>query len=281
MSITNIDDLYTIGRILGTGGFSVVHLATRNKDNLQVAVKILSKSDDVSVDEMNIVQNELNILDMLEHPNILELIDVFQSPESVYIVLELLPRGELFDLVVSSETNFLDENVSATCLYDILKGLEYLHEIRICHRDIKLENVLITADGHCKIVDFGTAVEFAGFDEMDDTTGTPLYQSPEVLKCESFSFNTDIWSTGITLFMMLSGCPPYADDEDPLIGIIKEDYKNYPSEFDFISVEGMNILESMLERNRKKRSGAAALLKHEWFNIYRRESILYYLEKDD
>lgn len=204
MSTNEIGE-YVVGKTLGCGMTSKVKLVTRKRDGCPFAMKRIRKD---SFSERPIleqkVQREISLLRALDHPSILKLIDVYESTHHIFLITELAQRGELFDYLV--EQRCLSEEEAMRFFRQIIYGIDYLHTNCICHRDLKLENILLDKDNNVKICDFGLAKWVS--DEMTGTAcGSPHYTAPEIIKLEHYDGRkADIWSCGIILFALVTVC---------------------------------------------------------------------------
>jgi BR serine/threonine kinase len=196
---------YVLVRSLGNGTTGKVKLAIHRESNQEYAIKIISKSVfDEKPELQNRIRREIALMQLLDHPHILKLVDVLESPRHLYIVLEYASQGELFNFLVSHRT--LPENVAMRLFRQIIYGLEYLHSMGICHRDIKPENMLLDQNFNIKIADFGFA-RFLRMNVADTSCGSPHYAAPEVIKGQPYDGRcADVWSCGVMLFALLAVC---------------------------------------------------------------------------
>ncbi|RMZ54148.1 hypothetical protein APUTEX25_005304 [Auxenochlorella protothecoides] len=221
----SVRDIYRIGRTLGTGGFSVVKLATHKETGDEYACKIMSlpppgASNAAEVTREDIFK-EINILISLDHPNIIYLREYFEEGNKAYLVMEYLGGGELLDAVL--DIGHYSENEARIIFRQIVAGVGYLHSKGIAHRDLKLENLLMAKRGDImgvKIADFGLAKGQAAT-SLSTICGTPQYVAPEVIAkgaksgFHSYKLSCDVWSCGVILFVLLGGYPPFYDESEP------------------------------------------------------------------
>lgn len=162
---------------------------------------------------------EVQIMKMIDHPHIVKIFEYFENDRFIFIVMELMEKGELFDKI--QEEHHFSEDKAVKIMKNILEGVNYLHKKNIVHRDLKPENILFTKNGVLKIVDFGTS-KFFTKKVMKTTHGTPYYIAPEVLK-EKYDEKCDIWSCGVILYILLCGFPPFngKDDEEIMNNVRK------------------------------------------------------------
>lgn len=247
---TTIEELYTkyeIGETLGTGAFSEVKTATCRSTGERFAVKVIDKAK--CKGKENMIQSEVEILKKVKHKNIIRLFDIYESPAKIFLIMELVTGGELFDRIV--ERGHYTEADAAKIIYDILLGVDYLHEMGICHRDLKPENLLFQTekeDAAIMISDFGLSKIFQEIDIMKTACGTPGYVAPEVLRRQGYGKNVDIWSIGVITYILLCGYPPFYEENNVELfnQIMKGHYEFDSPYWDNISVEAKNFVSRML-----------------------------------
>jgi serine/threonine protein kinase len=203
---------YRIEKLIGRGGMSEVYLANHTQIKRKVAVKILKESlfPDKKIRER--FKNEAATLSLFQHPNIVVLYDYIEDKESILFVMEYV-EGKTLDDFISTETGPLPIEKLIPLFIQILSGVEYAHNQNIIHRDIKPSNIIITKQGHVKILDFGIAKllnsENHNLTKAGSRLGTALFMSPEQVKGGTVDIRTDIYSLGVTLFQMATGRCPY------------------------------------------------------------------------
>ncbi|KAG7245183.1 hypothetical protein INR49_023749, partial [Caranx melampygus] len=202
----NFDSHYTEVVELGRGRFSVVKRCDHQSTKRTVAVKHVNKK----LMRRDRVTQELNLLQRLQHPHVVSLIDTYETPSSYVLVLEMADQGRLLDYVVSWG-NLTEEKV-ACYLRDILEALHYLHNCRIAHLDVKPENLLVahSSSGQptVKLTDFGDAVQLNSAHYVHPLLGSPEFASPELVLGEPVSLTSDLWSLGVVTYVLLSGASP-------------------------------------------------------------------------
>jgi len=214
--LTTLESL-RVRHVIGEGAFSVVRLATlrdEESDSSQrqaFALKTMNKQDLANRKQVLHVNTERSILEQSSHAFILSLIRTFQTPHHIYMLFELVQGGELFTRVINSNGG-LPVNQVQFNMACITEGLSYLHRKHIAYRDLKLENLVISADGYIKIIDFGFAKRLEGEGETTKTLcGTPDYLAPEAVTRVGHSWPVDCWSLGVLCFEMLTQFSPFAD----------------------------------------------------------------------
>ena len=268
------DKYYKKIKDLGSGSYGSVYQAKNLiMDNI-VAIKMIEKVQENMVDDLEI-KNEVNILKSLSHPNIVKIYEFFDTVIYYYIVTEYCKRGELFSYI----TNVYNERQLAVLFYQVFSGLCYLHEKKILHRDLKLENLmvsevekdLVTGEEYfwIKIIDFGTAKIFQKNKTEKTIIGSSYYIAPEVLR-KKYNEKCDTWSVGVILYMTLAGCAPFdGEDDHEIIKSIKiGKYNKNDERFSKHSPEVKDLLNKLLERNIDKRLSAKEALNHPWFEKY-------------
>ncbi|ESO12436.1 hypothetical protein HELRODRAFT_155569 [Helobdella robusta] len=264
-----ITDLYELKEELGKGAFSIVRRCTQKKTGYEFAAKIINTKK-LSARDHQKLEREARICRLLKHPNIVRLHDSIQDEGFHYLIFDLVTGGELFEDIVARE--FYSESDASNCMQQILESVDYCHQMNIVHRDLKPENLLLASKMNgaaVKLADFGLAIEVQG-DQQSwfGFAGTPGYLSPEVLRKEPYGKTVDVWACGVILYILLVGYPPFWDeDQHRLYAQIKAGAFDYPSpEWDTVTAEAKNLINSMLTVNPAKRITAAQALKHPWIS---------------
>jgi len=267
----DIEDEYEIGETLGTGHFSKVKLGTHRKTGEKVAIKIILKPKGKKADKQNLMlKAEVDILTKADHPNVVKLYKVHDTPGTLFLVMELLTGGELFDRIVAK--GHYSEADARKVTVTMLNSILYLHQLGIAHRDLKPENILLkdkTEDAEIKITDFGLSKIFndsIGEVVMKTACGTPGYVAPEVLTAENYTPQVDLWSIGVIVYILLCGFPPfYGDNDNQMFKKIKAgQYKFLSPYWDPISADAKDFVAKLLVVDWRKRMDAATALKHKW-----------------
>ena len=265
------DKYYKKIKDLGSGSYGSVYKAKNLAMENIVAIKCIEKVQDNMVDDLEI-KNEINILKSLSHPNIVKIYEFFDMPLYYYIVTEYCKNGELFSYI----TNEYNERQLAVLFYQVFSGLYYLHEKKILHRDLKLENLMVseiekdigTGDEYfwIKIIDFGTAKIFQKNKKEKAVIGSSYYIAPEVLK-QKYNEKCDTWSVGVILYMTLVGVAPFdgKTDEDIIRRIKIGKYNKNDERYIKHSSEVKDLLSKLLEKDYDKRLSAKEALNHPWF----------------
>ncbi|KAF4663101.1 hypothetical protein FOL47_005900 [Perkinsus chesapeaki] len=240
-------------KVIGKGSYGKVMLVRYKKDNNVYAMKMLRKENVMKRNQVEHTRTERNVLETVSHPFIVNLVYAFQTPKKLYFILEYCPGGELFFHL--SRAQRFSENRCRFYASEILLAIEYLHKYDIVYRDLKPENVLLDADGHVKLTDFGLSKEGI----MDNSSaksmcGTPEYLAPEILEKKGHGKAVDWYSLGALMYEMLTGLPPfYTRDREKLFERIRRGNLAFPS---YMTPIARNLLEQLLCRDPNKRLGS-------------------------
>ncbi|EEY56210.1 calcium/calmodulin-dependent protein kinase, putative [Phytophthora infestans T30-4] len=278
-SLNNVDlasfhRFYKLGRKLGSGAFSVVHIATHRETRKQVAVKCIAKAS-LGPQDVHSLKQEVEVMSSLDHPNIVPLLDYFEEDRYYYIVTPLCTGGELFDDLVKRKS--YTEEDARVLMKKLASAIDYLHSRGIVHRDLKPENILLktSAPGaEVMIADFGFARPMNG-SRRGTACGTPGYVAPEVVQGEPYGAEVDCWSLGVILFILLCGYPPFpgANHATVLDKVVKAEYKFESPYWDEVSDEAKDLVTELLTVDRTKRLDASGILAHPWMDETRASAI--------
>jgi len=259
---TKLEDAYEIGKELGRGGFSIVKRGKNKKTGDEVAVKCINKKN-LKKDELQLLTREISIMQKLRHRSIIQLIDIFETPSELFLVLELVSGGELFDQIV--ERGNYSEHDAANLIRQVLEGIDYMHRHGVVHRDLKPENLLCASANVIKIADFGLSKDIES-GNLQTSCGTPSYVAPEVLLGGQYDNEVDIWSIGVITYVLLCGFTPfYGDNQRQLFERILHAKFDYPSpEWDDVSATAKDFVSKLLVVNPAERLTAEQALTHPW-----------------
>eukprot|EP01130_Rhizamoeba_saxonica_P008678 TRINITY_DN3503_c0_g1_i2.p1 TRINITY_DN3503_c0_g1~~TRINITY_DN3503_c0_g1_i2.p1 ORF type:complete len:580 (+),score=146.32 TRINITY_DN3503_c0_g1_i2:172-1911(+) len=261
-----MENIYEFYEVVGAGAYAEVWSGMKYDDESYVAIKILVKEYDMDPDDLEIFQRELLVLATLETSKyIVGALQLTETESSLYIVMDLIEGGEMFDYLTNTECGYLSEEETSKYMKDVLKGLKFLHHLDIIHRDIKLENILLTKEGRCKITDFGSSIYIENDQEITEVVGTEMYLSPEVIQEIPYGKKVDLWAAGVTTYMMLTGTDPYLD-QSPTVAIITHSYKLFPFSYDGeeTSETAKDFVGKLMEHEMNDRLSARNALKHEF-----------------
>lgn len=262
----SIYSLYTIRSEIGAGSYGRVVSAIHNITHQTRAIKIISKLAIQNTELRSKVINEVEILRSLDHPNIIKIYEFHEDEFNLYLIMDLCTGRELLETILRNGS--FDEEQAKTYMKQILSALIYLHSLKVVHRDLKLENMLIehTRSTNIKIIDFGTATYFNPKRFMTYRIGTMNYIAPEVLK-KSYKEKCDVWSCGVILYVLLSGNLPFASDEktETMKLIQSGDYSLEGGVWDLVSDLAKDLIKKMIDVNQNTRLSAAQAYNHPWF----------------
>ncbi|KAM3136324.1 hypothetical protein pb186bvf_011623 [Paramecium bursaria] len=272
---------YELGKILGQGSFGVVRQATHVISKEEFAIKIIDKEKVKKEDLVESLKKEIQILMIIEHPNIVKLIEVLASKTKIYLVLEWIRGGELFDKIKHSK---LSEQQMRIYFRQIIRALQYCQTKQIAHRDLKPENILICENDRIKINDFGLSSLYLDHNynnELYTTCGTINYLAPEVIQSKGYDgHRADIWSIGVILYFSCAGYLPFEDDNisNLLDSIVNGKYYPFPKHF---SKSLQDILSKLLIPQPNKRMRLNEIISHQWFveNITKEEQLWFDIDE--
>ena len=277
ISDRSLREKYECVRQLGKGGYGKVFEVKNKTTGSFYACKKLSK---LNIDNLERFQREINILIKLDHPNIIKLFEVFEAPNSLYLIMEECKGGELFERIAEKNENneMYSEKDTAEIMQQIMSAIEYCHNNGIVHRDLKPENLLYLKKGNeennsLKIIDFGLSRDFNNQKRLSSKVGTPYYISPEILAGE-YTEKCDIWSAGVIFYILLSGELPFNgfSDADIYSKIKKLEFTFPENKWKNISNEAKDLLNHMLVPE-KERFSASQVLAHPWFKIIKEKPL--------
>eukprot|EP01062_Namystynia_karyoxenos_P016101 TRINITY_DN15873_c0_g1_i1.p1 TRINITY_DN15873_c0_g1~~TRINITY_DN15873_c0_g1_i1.p1 ORF type:complete len:349 (+),score=161.36 TRINITY_DN15873_c0_g1_i1:91-1137(+) len=266
---SRIEDHYELSEFLGKGTFAVVKAGVNKSTGQQVAVKIIDKNNiDVKIESL---KTEVKILMNVKHENIVNLLDVFEDDSKVYLIMELMLGGELFDRICNDYPNGYSEKQASELIRQMIVAVQYFHGKGIIHRDLKPENLLFATkedSSLIKISDFGLAKIWSGDTLVKTACGSPNYVAPEVLlnDMRGYTFAVDMWSLGVILYVLLCGFCPFFDENTPaLFRAITQGNYSFPSPYwDEISDDAKDLIRKMLVVNPQKRIKPEDALEHPW-----------------
>lgn len=243
--------------VLGKGNFGKVMLAEERATGELVAIKVLKKAFCIENDEIESLRSEKRVFlaaSREKHPFLLTLHSCFQTETRIYFVMEYISGG---DLMLHIQTERFSRQRTKFYAAEVLLALEYFHSQGIVYRDLKLDNIMLTLDGHVKVADYGLCKESMWAGATTNTfCGTPEFMAPEILLEQPYTRAVDWWAFGILLYEMILGQAPFrGDDEDEIFDAILEDEPLFPLQMPPHSVP---LLMALLQRDPKKRLGAGA-----------------------
>uniref|UniRef100_A0A3P9A354 non-specific serine/threonine protein kinase n=1 Tax=Esox lucius TaxID=8010 RepID=A0A3P9A354_ESOLU len=266
VATTSVLDKYKVGKVIGDGNFAVVKDCVERSTGKEYALKIIDKAK--CSGKEHLIENEVAVLRRVKHPNIIQLIEEVDTPTELYLVMELVKGGDLFDAITSS-TKYTERDASVM-VYNLAGALNYLHNMNIVHRDIKPENLLVceNPDGtkSLKLGDFGLATVVEG--PLHTVCGTPTYVAPEIIAEAGYGLKVDIWATGVITYILLCGFPPFRSEsnlQEDLFDQILVGRLDFPSpHWDNVTDSAKELIGRMVQVNVEARYTAQDVLSHPW-----------------
>jgi len=269
-----VAEFYAVDRkVIGEGSYGSVQRCQFKDTGQWRALKTIDKALVKNTEQF---KEEMAIMKLLDHPNIVRLYETFEDENLVYLVLELCTGGELFDRIVAQEK--FSEQAAAICVQQMLRAVNYMHQNYIMHRDLKPENWLLSSatedagrqaiqPADLKLIDFGLSKRFTPGDFATTKAGTPYYVAPEVLEGR-YAELSDVWSIGVIMYILLCGSPPFAGNNT--VAVLESVTRAQPTfdkkEWKAVSPEAKQMLKSLLQRDPCLRMSASDALQHQWIN---------------
>eukprot|EP00960_Hanusia_phi_P026118 746082-Hanusia_phi.AAC.2 len=272
-------DHYVLGKTLGIGSFGKVKLAVHKETGIKVAIKVLNKKKVQALD-MNdkvdvvlvlarcvlfvamTVWREINVLKLFSHPHIIRLYEVIDTPTDIYVIMEYVSGGELFDYIVAKGR--LSEEEARRFFQQIIAGVEYCHKYMVVHRDLKPENLLLDASLNVKIADFGLSNMMKDGAFLKTSCGSPNYAAPEVISGQLYAGSeVDMWSCGVILYALLCGNLPF--DDENIANLFKKIKGGVYSMPGYLSEGCRDLIPRMLVVDPLMRISVSQLRQHSWF----------------
>ncbi|CAM6100921.1 unnamed protein product [Calypogeia fissa] len=256
---------YRLGKTLGIGSFGKVKVAEHALTEHKVAIKILNRRKIRAMDMEEKVRREIKILRLFMHPHIIRLYEVIETPTDIFVVMEYVKCGELFDYIV--EKGRLMEDEARRFFQQIVSGVEYCHRNMVVHRDLKPENLLVDSKWNVKIADFGLSNIMRDGHFLKTSCGSPNYAAPEVISGKMYAGpEVDVWSCGVILYALLCGSLPFDDENIPnLFKKIKGGIYTLPSH---LSPGARDLIPRMLLVDPMKRVTIPEIRQHPWFQAH-------------
>ena len=282
---SNLNEIYEIKQALGKGKFGLVKLGVHRGSGRKVAIKIINKKL-VSAIDVQQVKTEIDILKIAKHPNIIQLYDVFENENYIYIIMEYCAGGDLFSYIEKRGFR-LPETRAAEIIHKLSTAVFFLHEYGVVHRDLKPENILMTdnsSTADIRLVDFGLGKIIGPGEMCNDPFGTFSYVAPEVLQEKPYSFKVDLFAIGIIAYLLVAGFLPF-DHETSEKEIARQTvYEPTPfpqSIWQNISIEARMFVDNLLQKNPDKRMGIQEVLQHKWLQKFNSKEMVSFKRRTD
>ncbi|XP_073995090.1 serine/threonine-protein kinase MARK2-like isoform X14 [Rhodnius prolixus] len=268
---------YRLLKTIGKGNFAKVKLAKHVPTGKEVAIKIIDKTQ-LNPSSLQKLFREVRIMKMLDHPNIVKLFQVIETEKTLYLVMEYASGGEVFDYLVLHGR--MKEKEARAKFRQIVSAVQYCHQKKIIHRDLKAENLLLDSEMNIKIADFGFSNEFTPGNKLDTFCGSPPYAAPELFQGKKYDGpEVDVWSLGVILYTLVSGSLPF--DGSTLRELRERVLRGkYRIPF-YMSTDCENLLKKFLVLNPAKRASLETIMKDKWMNMgYEEDELKPYLEPE-
>ena len=264
---------------IGSGSFSEVFIGDHILTNEKIAIKVISKNTTINSKKSFNLKREIHLMKKIDHPFIIHYYKILTNEKYLYLLMEYVSNGNLLNFI--NQNGPLKENEAKKIFCQLLSTLRYLHEeMFIIHRDLKMENLLLTSNFDLRLIDFGLSTEIIQSDGLFSTfCGSLPYLSPEVILKESYSSSIDLWSAGIILYTIVVGRLPFFHNNlNILIQLILDTNPEFPSN---LSLELIDLLKNLLNKDKNKRISAAEASLHPWIkssNYFNFTSDLFLLD---
>ncbi|XP_022242809.1 MAP/microtubule affinity-regulating kinase 3-like isoform X2 [Limulus polyphemus] len=268
---------YRLLKTIGKGNFAKVKLAEHLPTGKEVAIKIIDKTQ-LNPSSLQKIYREVKIMKMLDHPNVVKLYQVIETEKTLYLVMEYASGGELFDYLVAHGR--MKEKESRAKFRQIVSAVQYCHQKKIIHRDLKAENLLLDGEMNIKIADFGFSNEFSPGQKLDTFCGSPPYAAPELFQGKKYDGpEVDVWSLGVILYTLVSGSLPFdgANLKELRERVLRGKYR-IPF---YMTTDCENLLKKFLVLNPTKRVLLESIMKDKWMNLgYEDEQLKPYVQPE-
>ncbi|XP_038645043.1 LOW QUALITY PROTEIN: serine/threonine-protein kinase 17B-like [Scyliorhinus canicula] len=266
----SFDSNYTVTpKELGRGKFAVVKKCIEKATGKEYAAKFLKKRRRGLDCKADII-HEIAVLELTKsNPRVVDLHEVYETTNEIILILEYAAGGEVFNLCVADRDEAPSEKDVIRLLQQTLEGIVFLHQNNIVHLDLKPQNILLTSSlplGDIKIVDFGLSRRVDNVGELREITGTPEYVAPEILNYDPISTETDMWSIGVLVYMLLTGKSPFQgeDKQETFLNISQVNVDYSEETFEGISKTAIEFIQQLLVKKPEDRLNAEACLFHPW-----------------
>lgn len=270
MLIEDISEYYDVQDIVGEGATSMVYRGQYHATGVFHALKVISMAT-ISKEQEKMLADEIEIMKKVDHPNLVQMYEVYETKDNVVIAMELLQGKELFDAIC--DRGAYTEQDAAKVTFQITNAVKYLNSIGVSHRDLKPENIVYATqdeDSEVIITDLGLAklrTEEGAASFMQTSCGTPGYVAPEVISNTGYGMECDMWSVGVIMYALLCGYVPFYEDPPEVYESIREARYEFPEEdWDEISAESKDLISKLLVVDPKVRLTPDQVLAHSWLS---------------
>ena len=273
----NFSDFYEIKEIINEGKNSSVNKGIKKDTGEYVTIKKIKKNEDTKKKE-ELFHYEIEILKFCKHKNIVQLIDYFETIEEIIIILKYI-EGNTLGFFLKEKNFNLKETEVANIIYQIAQGVKYLHKFGIIHRDLKPDNIMIMSNNRnnediiIKIMDFGFSKIVSKEEKLMEGFGTLYYAAPELIQNLPYNLEIDVWSLGVIIYYMFTGCYPFNGKLEDEIEekILEENVEFKDGEWKIISDDVQDLIKKCLEKNPEERINIDEFILHPWFNILKKK----------
>ncbi|XP_076318715.1 serine/threonine-protein kinase D1-like isoform X2 [Tachypleus tridentatus] len=277
----DISRMYQIipDEVLGSGQFGIVYGGVHRTSGRSVAIKVIDKTKLPTKKEAHL-KNEVIILQNINHPGVVTMEKMLETPGRIFVIMEKL-KGDMLEMILSSEKRRLSERITKFLVYQILMALKHLHFKNIVHCDLKPENVLLSSGSdfpQVKLCDFGFARIIGEKSFRRSLVGTPAYLAPEVVRNKGYNRSLDMWSVGVIIYVSLSGTFPFNEEEDIHDQIQNATFMYPPNPWKEISLSAVDLIQNLLQVKTRKRYTVDKSLCHPWLQDYQLWCDLHELE---
>eukprot|EP00164_Ancoracysta_twista_P001740 GFYU01002285.1.p1 GENE.GFYU01002285.1~~GFYU01002285.1.p1 ORF type:complete len:380 (-),score=123.49 GFYU01002285.1:272-1411(-) len=275
VSEEQVQQRYIVMSKLGSGAFSEVFLCQDRQTNEQFAMKIIDKvrvaRSRKDLDVTKQIKAEIDILRKVNHPHVVKMREALESEGKLYLILELVTGGELFDRIAAMRRGYTEAD-ACKLFTTVVQAVDHLHSLGVVHRDLKPENILLASQTDAtdiKLTDFGLSRIIGETGVMHTCVGTTSYMAPEILMRQPYDKSCDFWSLGVILYILLCGFPPFGGKPAQIIGQVKNGIYRFPDPYwTNISNEAKDLVKSLLKTNPAERATAQQILMSPWVHRF-------------